>query len=54
MNGEGCLGIVDDEEMLVKTYQMIFERQHIPLAFIALDGTEAIAKFKAASPRPMR
>lgn len=52
MSDEYCVGIVDDEEMLVRTYRMLFERQHIPLSFIALDSTEAIEKFKAASPRP--
>jgi len=52
MSDNVCVGIVDDEELLVRTYEMLFERRQIPLSFIALDGTEAIEKFRNASPRP--
>jgi two-component system chemotaxis response regulator CheY len=52
MSDRVCVGIVDDEELLVRTYEMLFERRQIPLSFIALDGKEAIEKFRNASPRP--
>jgi DNA-binding NtrC family response regulator len=52
MSDNACVGIVDDEEMLVRTYEMLFERRQIPLSFIALDGKEAIEKFRDAWPRP--
>ena len=53
MTAEGAsVGIVDDEELLVRTYEMLFARRKIPLAFVALDGKEAVAKFQAARPRP--
>jgi two-component system chemotaxis response regulator CheY len=53
MMSEGaCVGIVDDEELLVRTYEMLFERRQIPLSFIALDGKAEVAKFRDARPRP--
>jgi two-component system, chemotaxis family, chemotaxis protein CheY len=52
MGEDAYVGIVDDEEMLVRTYELLFARRHIPLSFIALDGTEAIEKFRDARPRP--
>jgi two-component system chemotaxis response regulator CheY len=51
-DADGCVGIVDDEELLVQTYEMLFERRHIPLSFVALDGKEAVEKFRNARPRP--
>jgi DNA-binding response OmpR family regulator len=47
-----CVGIVDDEELLVRTYEMLFERRHIPLSFVALDGRDGVEKFRNARPRP--
>lgn len=52
MSDNACVGIVDDEELLVRTYELLFARRQIPLSFIALDGKEAIEKFRDARPRP--
>ena len=43
---------VDDETGVVTTYELLFKRRKIPLSFTALDGPEAIEKFKKANPRP--
>lgn len=52
MSDNTCVGIVDDEEMLVRTYELLFARRQIPLSFVALDGKEAIEKFRDARPPP--
>jgi DNA-binding NtrC family response regulator len=46
------VAIVDDETQLVRTYELLFRKRQIPLAFAAYDGDEAIEKFKNAHPRP--
>ncbi len=46
------IAIVDDEEGVVRTYELLFNRRKISLSFTALDGPEAIEKFKLANPRP--
>lgn len=46
------VAIVDDEPKVVRTYELLFKRRHIPLSFYAYDGDEAIAKFKQADPKP--
>ena len=46
------VAIVDDEPKVVRTYELLFKRRHIPLAFYAYDGEEAIEKFRNANPRP--
>ena len=48
----GSVAIVDDESGVVRTYELLFNRRNIPLAFTALDGPDAIDKFKKADPRP--
>jgi DNA-binding response OmpR family regulator len=48
----GSVAVVDDEPQLVRTYELLFKRRQIPLAFYAYDGHEAIEKFRNASPRP--
>jgi FixJ family two-component response regulator len=48
----GSVAIVDDESGVVRTYELLFNRRNIPLAFTALDGPDAIDKFKKAEPRP--
>jgi two-component system, chemotaxis family, chemotaxis protein CheY len=48
----GSVAIVDDESDVVRTYELLFNRRNIPLAFTALDGPDAIDKFKKADPRP--
>ncbi len=46
------VAIVDDEVQLVRTYELLFKRRNIQLAFSALDGPEAIDKFHSADPKP--
>ncbi len=46
------VAIVDDEVGVVRTYELLFNRRKIPVSFIALDGPEAIERFKNANPRP--
>jgi two-component system, repressor protein LuxO len=43
---------VDDEAGVVRTYELLFKRRNIPLSFTALDGPDAIERFKKANPRP--
>jgi DNA-binding response OmpR family regulator len=43
---------VDDEAQLVRTYELLFKKRHIPMAFTAFDGEEAIEKFRKAEPKP--
>ncbi len=52
MATNGSVAIVDDELGVVRTYELLFNRRSIPLSFTALDGPEAIEKFKNANPRP--
>jgi FixJ family two-component response regulator len=47
-----CVGIVDDEVALVRTYELLFKHKNIPLSFVALDGKEALEKFQNSNPRP--
>jgi DNA-binding NtrC family response regulator len=51
-NNNACVAVVDDEVDVVRTYELLFNRRNIPLSFAALDGPEAIDKFKNANPRP--
>ncbi len=37
---------------MVRTYELLFNRRNIPLAFSALDGGEAIEKFNNSNPKP--
>ena len=46
------VAIVDDETQLVRTYELLFKKRQIPMAFTAYDGGEAIEKFSRADPRP--
>lgn len=52
MGTNGSVAIVDDEVDLVRTYELLFKRRHIPMAFTAYDGDEAIEKFRKADPKP--
>lgn len=52
MGSNGSVGIVDDEVLLVRTYEQLFKKRHIPIAFAAYDGDEAIEKFRKADPKP--
>ncbi len=46
------VAIVDDEASVVRTYELLFKKRGIPLAFTALDGSEAIEKFNTSDPKP--
>ena len=46
--GLSSVAIVDDEVGVVRTYELLFNRRKIPISFTALDGPEAIEKFKNA------
>jgi DNA-binding NtrC family response regulator len=46
------VAIVDDEAQLVRTYELLFKKRHIPMAFTAYDGEDAIKKFYRANPKP--
>jgi len=48
----GSVAIVDDEPGVLRTYELLFKRRKISLAFTALDGPEAIEKLKKANLRP--
>ena len=52
MATNGSIAIVDDEKDVVRTFVLLFKRRNIPLSFTALDGSDAIEKFKKANPRP--
>jgi DNA-binding NtrC family response regulator len=52
MKSNGSVAIVDDEVQLVRTYELLFEKRGIPMAFTAYDGDEAIEKFSRADPKP--
>jgi two-component system, chemotaxis family, chemotaxis protein CheY len=46
------VAIVDDEKGVVRTYELLFKRRGIPVAFVAYDGPEAVEKLKSANPKP--
>ncbi len=46
------VAIVDDEQQLVRTYEMIFQRRQIPISFVAYDGPIALQRFREAHPPP--
>ena len=52
MAANKSVAIVDDEMGVIRTYELLFNRRNIPLSFTALDGPDAIEKFKNANPRP--
>jgi len=53
MDNNRSVAIVDDEVQLVRTYELLFKKRHIPMAFTAYNGREAVEKFRKADPRPM-
>jgi DNA-binding NtrC family response regulator len=46
------VAIVDDEVQLVRTYELLFKKRGIPIAFTAYEGRDAIKKFYRADPKP--
>ena len=52
MVSNGSVAIVDDEAQLVRTYELLFKKRRIPMAFTAYSGEEAVQKFRSADPRP--
>lgn len=52
MENNKSVAIVDDEKDLVRTYELLFKRRGIPMAFVAYDGHEAIELFRDAEIKP--
>jgi DNA-binding NtrC family response regulator len=52
MDNGMSVAIVDDERDLVGTYELLFKRRHIKMAFVAYDGHSAIEKFKNIGEKP--
>jgi FixJ family two-component response regulator len=52
MTNNMSVAIVDDERDLVRTYELLFKRRCIPMAFVAYDGHSAIDKFKNIAEKP--
>lgn len=52
MENNMSVAIVDDEVLLIRTYELLFKKRCIPMAFAAYNGREAVEKFKKANPRP--
>jgi DNA-binding NtrC family response regulator len=52
MVNNGSVAIVDDEKDLVRTYELLFKRRGIPMAFTAYDGQKAIELFRRAEVKP--
>jgi two-component system, chemotaxis family, chemotaxis protein CheY len=48
----GGVAIVDDDVELVKTYELIFRKRQVPVAFVAYDGRSGLDKFRNASEKP--
>lgn len=46
------VAIVDDEKDVVRTYELLFKRRDIPVAFVAYDGHSAIDKFNSVEEKP--
>ena len=51
-NIPASVAIVDDDATLVQTYELVFRRKQVPVAFVAYDGVSALDKFRNASARP--
>jgi FixJ family two-component response regulator len=51
VNNSG-VAIVDDEVALVRTYELLFKKRGIPMAFTAYEGIDAIKKFYKAEQKP--
>jgi DNA-binding response OmpR family regulator len=48
----GGVAIVDDDAELVRTYELIFRKRQVPIAFVAYDGRSGLEKFRNASEKP--
>ena len=46
------VAIVDDDVDLVRTYELIFRKKQVPVAFVAYDGVTALDKFRNAGKKP--
>jgi two-component system, cell cycle response regulator len=49
---EAGVAIVDDDVELVRTYELIFRKRQVPVAFVAYDGKSALEKFRDAKVKP--
>ncbi|HTY90321.1 MAG TPA: response regulator [Methanocella sp.] len=52
MINDVSVAIVDDERDLVRTYELLFKRRGIRLAFVAYDGHSAIERFNNTVDKP--
>jgi two-component system, NarL family, response regulator DevR len=52
MAPSASVAIVDDEPKLVRTYELLLKRRHIPISFLACDADDAIEKFRTADTPP--
>ncbi len=52
MENNTSVSIVDDEADVVRTYELLFQKRGIPMAFTAYDGREAVEKFERENPKP--
>ena len=52
MDNGVSVAIVDDERDLVRTYELLFKRRGIPLAFASYSGHDAIDRFQSAEIKP--
>jgi len=46
------VAIVDDDVDLVKTYELIFRKKQVPVAFVAYDGVTGLDKFRSMNTKP--
>ena len=47
-----AVAIVDDDPQLVRTYELLFKRRHVPVSFVACDSYSALEQFKNINPKP--
>jgi hypothetical protein len=44
MTTNTSVAVVDDEPLVVRTYELLLKRRSIPIAFLSYDGDDAIEK----------
>jgi FixJ family two-component response regulator len=47
-----CVAVVDDDPVMVKTFELLFRHMDVPLAFAAMSGPAALEKMRNAEPKP--
>lgn len=48
----GCIAIVEDDSDLVEMYKKILWKRGLTVCFTAIDGYEAVDKFRECNPKP--